>query len=372
MTRPRPAPAALPLLAALLAASAACGSDAPPPTSAALDPCGSGAYWAVAVLDAVRGGEQIVANGYPVHVTHGGGASISPGARVARPLTAALVSGRNAVAVAVTPAVVAPGRPSRDAAPEAGPARFRAWVCGPDGAVVAGDPAGTAASDSAFAAFEAELRARWPRWAAAEDSALAADPALADSLAALVASDRVSRAVGVGPALDAARAWAAARPVAVEVSFVRPGGPAPSDGQPSFDAVLRDAPVVGGAAADSAALRAYAVRLRALMAARDTAAVWSEFAPALLREYEAAGGPAGLGIDSSAYVVASRSTVVMADPEPFAEGDVQLRSWAGGRVWELYRDGSPGLLHDPDRGAFRPVYVGRGPDGSFRVVWATL
>ena len=367
---PTPALYSAVLAVSLLAAAllAGCGSDARPSPAA---PCGPGPYVAVVVLDAVRGAERVTANGYPLHVTYGPGSAMSPGSEVARPLTPALVSGRNAVVAAVAPAVEAAGL-DRTAPPRVGPARFRAWVCGPGGAVVAGDPASAAASDSAFAAWRAAFSARWPGWVAAEDSALAADPALADSLAALVARDRVAAATGAGPALDSARAWAAAHPVAVAVAFVRPGGGSPSDGEPSFDAVLRDAPVIGGTPADSARLRAYAVRLRDLAAAGDTA-LRSEVVRSVGDAYARRGRPLppADSLDRAWAAAAAEGTGwFMWGPgdAPFEAGDVRLRSWAGGRVWELYRDGADGLFQGPGRGPFKEVFVGEGPGGALRVV----
>ena len=299
----------------------------------------------------------ILANGFPVH-RDGVYGMRQAGASLKKRLTPALVSGRNTAAYAVVPFL---SRTAKGVA--ATPVRFRVWVEAPDGSVVPGTERGVAVSDSAFAAWEAELRRRWPGWLAAEDSALAADPALADSLARLVASDPEAAVVGRGPALRAAWAWAQANPVRVETSFVRAGGAGrPSGGAPSFDAVLRDAPVIGGTPADSARLRAYAVRLRDLTAARDTAALVVEFAPSVDARYRQSGAA-----DSAAFYERNRQALVLDDPAPFGAEDVGLRSWSGGRVWELTRPGARPLLSGPG-GAVRAVYVGEGPDGALRVV----
>ena len=196
----------------------------------------------------------------------------------------------------------------------------------------------------------------------------AADPGLLAALADSVSADPEAGAYGVGPALDSARAWARAHPVVVATSFVRPGGSRPSDGGPAFDGVFRRAPVIRGAAADSARLRRYAVHLGRLMAEADTAALWEAFEPAYADAFAAAGGADGVGQDSASFMAGTRSRVVMSRAVTFEAEDVRLRSWSGGRVWELYRDGADGLFQGLERGPFREVYVGEGADGRLRVV----
>ena len=179
-------------------------------------------------------------------------------------------------------------------------------------------------------------------------------------------------AYGVGPALDSARTWARANPVVVETSFVRPGGAAPSDGAPAFDAVFRDARVIAGTPADSARLRAYAVRLRDLSAAHDTAAVFDAFRHSLTDAFVAAGGARAVVEDSASFMESTRARIVMDDVVPFEADEVGLRSWAGGRVWELYRaESKDPLLVTPWAGAgrlARAVFVGERADGELRVV----
>ena len=300
----------------------------------------------------------ILANGFPVH-KDGIYGTLRAGTSLRKRLTPALVSGENVAAYEVVPFL------SRTAdGVSARPVRFTMWVEAPDGSEVEGTRRGVAASDSAFARWERALGGRWAEWAAAEDSVLAARPGLLTALADSVASDPHAGAYGVGPALDSARAWAAANPVVVETHFVRSG--APTDIQPSFDAVFREAPVIAGTARDSSRLRAYAVRLRDLTADRDTAALWASFAPKYADEFAWWGGADGVGEDSASFLAGTRSRVVVGDLVPFEAADVRLRSWAGGRVWELYRDGADGLLARPS-GMFREVYVGE-VDGELRVV----
>ena len=347
MTPPRPArPAALLAALALAALGAvsgvalgACGpagstepaagpADAP---SVAAD----SAYHVWLKLDDVAARVVVTVNGLPVDETYGGRVYDNPALAV--PVSSALVSGRNAVAVEAAPYLTLSGSEL-----VVGPVQLRAAVVrgrGLSGAV-AGAEITAAEVAAAVAAWEADLQARWAGWSASAG----------------------------GAALDSAWAWARANPVRVATSFTRPGGAAPSDGEPAFDAALRAAPVIAGTPADSARLRAYAVRLRDLTADRDTAALWAAFEPKYADEYLWWGGQAVIGETRSAFLDRTRGGVVMGGAAPFDEGDVRLRSWAGGRVWELYRDGADGLLQGPGGGPYREVYVGEGPGGALRVV----
>jgi hypothetical protein len=315
----------------------------------------------------------ILANGFPVHEDAVFGRRRA-GASLRKRLTPALVSGENVAAYEVVPFL------SRTAGGVAArPVRFTMWVEAPDGSEVGGTRRGVAASDSAFAAWERALAARWAGWAAAEDSLFEARPALLAALADSVASDPHAGAYGVGPALDSARAWSQANPVRVATSFVRPGGVGrPSDGAPSFDAVFREAPVIQGTPADSARLRAYAVRLRDLIDARDGSAVYDEFAVSVDHSFEFRGvAPPprdslralwALDADGDEWFFSTGGGV-----ESYEASDVMLRSWAGGRVWELYREGADGLLQAPPRAVdaatvSSEVYIGAGPNGRLRVV----
>ena len=306
------------------------GVGVPP---AAGDPTGE--YVVRGVRDDVVGDLRLLVNGFPVWKGYGFAARSRPGAGLAAPATAALVSGRNEAAVEVVPFL----QPTADSV-AVGAVRLRLWVEAPDGAVIEGTEV---SSDSAFAAWERALGERWPGWS------------------------------GGGPAaaLDSAWAWAQAHPVRVETAWVRPGGAAPSDGGPSFDAVFREAPVLGGTAADSARLRDYAVHLRDLVAAGDGAALYDEFAPAL-RDNATLSGRPPVPPDSARARWAQRSAsdgtgVVDSDPAPLAPSGVGLRSWSGGRVWELYRPGADGLLQGRDGGTYVEVFVGE-VDGRLRVV----
>ena len=313
MTALRPVVLAAGLAAALAGAlGASCGEPSPTPPSVY-----DGDLRADLHVAAVAGRWRVTLNGFPVWDRTSEPAStvnnwIDPD------LNQALVSEGNDLRIEVWPRLswAASG-------PTAGASSIRGHVA----EVGSGTVAGTAFDlDASRPAWERALRAAWERWRGA---------------------------VGAPAARDSVEAWAEANPVAVSVAFdVRASG-----GAPSFDAVFREAPVIGGAARDSARLRAYAVRLRDLTAARDTAALWSAFASKYADEFAWWGGA-----DSASFLAGARDRVVTGDLVPFDASDVRLRSWAGGRVWELYRDGADGLL-EPVGGGYRQVYVGAGPVG---------
>ena len=353
-------PAAIPLL---VLAWAACTTEASIPAVEGGASCEvEGRYTVDGVYDDFVGDETVLVNGFPVGKSRGFMASLRAGTRLTTTATPALVSGENVAAVSVVPFL----RRFGDGV-VASAMRLRVWVCDPSGAVV---PGTEASSDSAFAAFEAALQEQWPRWAQVEDSLLAARPSLAAALADSVAVDPEAAAYGIGPALDSARAWARAHPVVVATRFVRP------DGAPSFDAVFREAPVIGGTPADSARLRAYAVQLRDLLDAADAEGVYREIGPAIDSEtgtYQVTmEGTPERDLDD----IRQEWTRFRTD---FDGSDVGLRSWSGGRVWEVYRDdeaagalGKQALLLRGDNRleTWLRIYVGE-VDGALRVVRIT-
>ena len=301
-------------------------------------------------LDGRHEGGHLVTlvNGFPVD--RGSGVSRYRAYRVGASVS--LVSGANTLVVRMTPLLGRSGR----ALVVGRPALTAALDCAGGGGVTLSE----GDLEGAHERWRAGLLERWDGWLAAEDSVLAARPDLAAALADSLA--RGPGSVGLGPALDSARAWARAHPAEAEGSFeyaVAPGRA--SGGAPSFDAVFREAPVIGGTPADSARLRAYAVRLRDLTAARDTAALAEAFRPALMAKYLVWGGEDALGQGVEVYLAGLREQLVVSPLTPFEADDVELRSWAGGRVWELLRtDGEP-LLNGLS------VYTGEA-DGQLRVV----
>ena len=199
MTAFRPA-----VLAAVLAIAgalgASCGDPAPPPASVY-----DGDLRADLHVKAVAGRWRVTLNGFPVWDRTGEPAStvnnwIDPD------LNQALVSEGNDLRVEVWPRLswTADG-------PSAGASSARGQVV----AVGLGPVAGTAFDlDASRPAWERALQSGWEEWRGS---------------------------VGAAAARDSVRAWAEANPVAASVSFDIQA----ADGQPSFDAVFRDAPVIG-------------------------------------------------------------------------------------------------------------------------------
>ena len=370
MTPPRPRPVvALAVSLALVALLTGCRAEsvgAADGAGPAVDP--GGRYMLLFSVDDVSGAFAVKANGFPLN--RDPVLARSTDDELAVELTPALVSGLNAASVEVVPILARTGPDGRGLT--AAPVRFGLEVFrGADddgtGGAWLDETAVTADSTAAlFEAYVSALRVRWAGWVASEDSLFAVDPSVRARYER--ALDDVDRAYGWGPALDSARAWVVRHPFEVATRFVRPGGAGrPSDGAPSFDAVFRDAPVIAGTPADSAALRAYAVRLRDLVAAGDGAALYDEFAPAL-RDNGALHGLPPLPDDTlRARWAAGPSGWAGGHPAPLAPSEVGLRSWAGGRVWELYRPGADGLLQGRDGGPYTEVYVGE-VDGALRVV----
>ena len=312
--------AALVLAAALVAAGAGCRGDAAPQGAAGPAEV-TPARGCSVVLDGVHEGGLVVVtvNGFPVEA--GPGAVTYEGFEA--DATPALVSGENVVAVRMRPLLgragdrLQVGRPSLS---------VRAACADGSGAAL-----GAGEVSAAHGAWRSGLARRWARWRS-------------------------------GPgALDSARAWAGRHPAVAEARFTRPAGAAPS-----FDGVFRGGPVIAGTPADSARLRAYAVRLLALTAARDTAALVDELAPAAERRYVVS----ATSEPSEAWLARFRRSVVVSEPDlDWGASDVELTSWAGGRVWQLARRGARGRLLTSRTGTHRgPVYVAE-VDGRLRVVW---
>ena len=325
-----------------------------------------------------RGLMTITSNGLPVWREP---RFVSTTANVFRqPLGPGLVSGRNEAAFRVQPQLrrggsAGPSGYGRELVVPGQRFALRVWggqgLQSSVGAYVEGTHVPEEAVAEALVRWEAEIQRRWARWLAAEDSAYAAGSPAGPSAGAEWDE--------FGPALHAAWRWARDHPFEVATSWERAVGPdgRPADGGPAFDGLLRDGPVIRGTAADSARMRDYAVRLLAL-AVEDPAAFWSELAPAVrdgVEQVRPGAGPAARDSVVSVRVGAAEPWVGLV---PFTASDVALRSWAGGRVWELYVPGQEGLLMSrrppPDRpGVYgtSTVYLGAFVglvDGELRVV----
>jgi hypothetical protein len=153
------------------------------------------------------------------------------------------------------------------------------------------------------------------------------------------AGEVVTRYVAPAPVLGELASGQRKAPVTLTHPFASEGA--------DFSAELLDAPPL----ADDAALRDYAMRLRALAEKKDVDALLAEFGPKL-RAWAAAYGKPEAVYSASLRGVLAR--LVEGTPDlAFGRGDLEPRACAGGRVWELRRKGGLPL--------FRTVPVGDGP-----------
>jgi hypothetical protein len=126
-------------------------------------------------------------------------------------------------------------------------------------------------------------------------------------------------------AADSMRAWASRHPMTVSTTFDNKRGP-------DFSRVFEEAPRLPDTPATRERLRDYAMRLRDLMAEKDTTALYKEAQP-LFTDRDT-GEPASreriLEIIGSNWFARDWQL-------DFTREEVGLRRWSGGRVWELYQ-----------------------------------
>jgi hypothetical protein len=126
-------------------------------------------------------------------------------------------------------------------------------------------------------------------------------------------------------ALDSIRAWAERNPLTVTTTFDNEAGP-------DFSKIFEEAPRLPDTPATRERLRDYAMRLRDLMAEKDTTALYKEAQP-LFTDRDT-GEPASreriLEIIGSNWFARDWQL-------DFTREEVGLRRWSGGRVWELYQ-----------------------------------
>jgi hypothetical protein len=159
-------------------------------------------------------------------------------------------------------------------------------------------------------------------------------------------------------ALDSIRAWAQRHPLTVSTTFDNEAGP-------DFSRIFEEAPIIEGTPADSARLRDYAMRLRDLMARKDTAALFEEFRPSIEGRFRAHSFS-----DRTAFMKKNRNAVVLEDAIlEFSREEVKIRAWCGGRVWELWREGSENQMffERPSGYGMGELYVAE-LDGELQVV----
>ena len=98
---------------------------------------------------------------------------------------------------------------------------------------------------------------------------------------------------------------------------------------PDFSDLFEEAPIIEGTPTDSARLRAYAMHLRDLMAAKDTLNIYRAHKPRFDDIQFSA---------SKALDVIGRNWLAPDWRLEFQASDVALRKWSDGRIWEIYRE----------------------------------
>jgi hypothetical protein len=190
---------------------------------------------------------------------------------------------------------------------------------------------GRSAVDSAYAAWQEALGPVWTSVLRAE------------------AGGRL----GTASAIEAMRDSVAARPFELTATFDNERGP-------DFSYLFEEAPVIAGTPADSTRLKRYAVDLVDLFTDKDTSAVFDEVYPELRdADYTPVEARRLIAHDWLAFAW-----------RPIRADDVGLRSWSGGRVWELYRKatGDPLLVAgETQQTGLLEIYVAE-VDGELKVV----
>ncbi len=260
----------------------------------------------------MSGREVITANGFPVYRQQ----VLSRGTydTLSIDLNTALIGESNVIEMQIQPHVRGFGRNLT-----VYPQRFRAEVTcdttwgGGRGPTVAGTKIPPAEVDSAHAAWSRSARRQWQTY---------------------------RETVAPGAALDSLRAWARRHPMTVQTTFDNEQGP-------DFSDLFEEAPVIEGTPPDSARLRAYAMHLRDLMAAKDTSALFREFRPSIEDAYVRLQAR-GASYTKSEVFTSNRNHLVFDDPAvlDFDQKEVGLRAWSNKRIWELYRIPSDPLLRN--------------------------
>ncbi|PQJ35140.1 hypothetical protein BSZ35_11525 [Salinibacter sp. 10B] len=180
--------------------------------------------------------------------------------------------------------------------------------------------------DSAYRAWSERARKQWKGYLEWEKQWLKENP---DSSSAVTARD--------GGALDSMRQWTARNRLSVSTTFDTEAGP-------DFSRVFEEAPVIEGTPSDTSRLKDYAMRLRDLMARKDTSGLVEEFRPSIEYAYRR-GKRDGESLEE--FVSMYREKLVLEGAEKelqFSREEVRLRKWSEGRVWGLRREGAEGLL----------------------------
>jgi hypothetical protein len=158
-------------------------------------------------------------------------------------------------------------------------------------------------------------------------------------------------------ALDSMRAWASRHPMTVSTTFDNKRGP-------DFSRIFEEAPVLEDTPATRERLKDYAMRLRDLMAEKDTLGLFHEARP-LFTDHDT-GTPYKKGrvlkIISSNWFGQNWQLQLRRD-------QLGVRRWAEGRVWELYRreSGDELFMEGTEGASVLDIYVAE-IDGQLTVV----
>jgi hypothetical protein len=264
----------------------------------------------------------LMINGFPVHQSGGGHITNNPVLEIE--LNTGLVGEGNEVTLQVEPMLLGEGKAGLDI----GSARVHGHVTRDHHGKfkVKGAKITETQVDSAYQAWSERARSKYGDY----------------------------RSQNAGSALDSIRAWAERNPLTVTTTFDNEAGP-------DFSRIFEEAPVLEDTPATRERLKDYAMRLRDLMAAKDTSALFEEFRFYYAQQYKITNYEGGVEEDKASLLEA----VVMENPRlDFSRGDVDLRRWSGGRVWELHRDGEAFFRSE---NAIREAFVSK-IDGDLKVV----
>jgi hypothetical protein len=273
-------------------------------------------------------------NGFPVHQSGAGRTFQNPVLRIG--LQSGLVRGENTVRIQVEPTTLRHG----DALwfPRV---RLHGQVTGDyhGDRPIPGAAITEAQVDSVYAEWKQRAEAVWEGFLRSEAAWLEANP------------DRGWEITWrSGGALDSMWAWSRDNPVVVSTTFENELGP-------DFSDIFLAAPML----TDTSRIRDYAMYLRDRMAAQDTLALFEAFRRYYADQYIYYQVDGNIEDDRQSLL---DNAVMPKAALDFRRGDIALRSWSGGRVWEVTRRGHS-FFESED--AIQDVYIAE-IDGELQVV----
>jgi hypothetical protein len=267
----------------------------------------------------------LMINGFPVHQSGGGHITNNPVLEIE--LNTGLVGEGNEVTLQVEPMLLGEGKAGLDI----GSARVHGHVTRDHHGKfkVKGAKITETQVDSAYQAWSERARSKYGDY----------------------------RSQNAGSALDSIRAWAERNPLTVTTTFDNEAGP-------DFSRIFEEAPVLEDTPATRERLKEYAMRLRDLMAEKDTLGLFHEARP-LFTDHDT-GTPYKKGrvlkIISSNWFGQNWQLQLRRD-------QLGVRRWAEGRVWELYRreSGDELFMEGTEGASVLDIYVAE-IDGQLTVV----